>query len=86
MTAAPVPVSPATNYIDVFWRTTNPQSGARSLQEASYNTSSGWSIAPPPSDTSLTTDPSPVQTTTGQVAVFAKSLDGTFWFQTTSSG
>jgi len=84
VTAPPSPVSPAANDIDVFWRTTNALSGSRSLSEATYVSGSGWTFVPAPSHTSLTLDPSAAQTKPGQVAVFAQSLDGAFWFQTTS--
>jgi len=82
--APPVPVSPDNNLIDVFWRTTDPQSGSMPLNEAAYDPSAGWRIAPAPSNTSLTKDPTAVQTKPGHVVVFARSLGATYWFQSTS--
>ena len=85
VTAPPVPVSPVTNTINVFWRDTDPQSGSRFLSGARYTPKTGWSVGPAISTASLTVDPSPVQTAPGQLAVFAESLDGDFWFQTTAA-
>ncbi len=78
----PMPVSSAANYIDVLWRTLDPHSGATGLDEARYVPGSGWSVVASPSTTALTTDPSPIQASAGEIAVFARSFDGNFWFQT----
>jgi Arylsulfotransferase (ASST) len=86
VTSPPTAVSPGGGDVDVFWRTTDPLSGSRTIDEARYTSDSGWTVGPRPSATSLTGDPWAIRSSSaGQVAVFARALDGAFWYQTSAA-